>query len=287
MWWDIFCEMLRGVGANLLTIPVLYTLAWLFMVWGTIRKRKKWLEFLGADQDEYPKITIYLSRHETQLPTSEGTPTTETTQEFSVVSSAEMFEALKLIKEIEQPTIYDWLPKEIQASLLWWTPSYKKPQIELSVCPPNNQLNRIRGNFILIGGPRSNNLSRYFLYDQKWKHGLLRPRLSQEDKEIIEFTDGTQLTKARETHNLGIIQRYVSRDKELKIIYLAGTGINGTRATVTHFRKERAQLTKRDLIENPVILEIRRRKEPDDITQIRDNEVKYSELSFDALDTRK
>ncbi len=279
--------MLSGIVANLLTIIVLYFLAWSIMVLCTIHKRKQWLEFLGADQGENPKITVYLSRHETQLPTSEGTPTVETTQEFSVVSAAEMFEALKLIKEIEKPTVLDRLPKEIQASLLWWTPSYKKAQIELSVCPPDNKLTSIRGNFILIGGPRSNSLSRYFLYDQKWKHGLLRPRLSDEGKDIIEFTDGTQLTKARETHNLGIIQRYVSRDKELKIIYLAGTGINGTRATVTHFRKERAQLAKRDLIENPVILEIRRRKEPDDITEIGDNEVKYSELNFEALDTRK
>lgn len=240
--------------------------------WRATSKRLGDFFNLKGDKRE---IAIYLSRHfaEACLPTLEGeiTPDDESNQlkdAFDVVSAVEMLEAVWLKSEIERPT--HWLPDEVQEEL-----KEVKITVNLEVCPEKDDIDKIsnKGTVIFIGGPRANLGTVYYLF--KKEAGLVRPtrwrqhidECKQKTKEVIEcIGDSKKYYRCpKENFNLGIIQRYKVGDQT--IIYLVGTGVSGTGATVAYLRKNwldlLLELRKKEEENFYKVIEVPRRKAKD------------------------
>ena len=154
--------------------------------------------------------------------------------EFAVVSAIEVLEAQYLKEELEKSRLHKLIPKQDLREKLLRTDPIK---VNISVCPEPNAYEEMldNGTAIFVGGPRANLGTYYYLYGYGNKAGLLRPgRLSKNVVECINFQNKIDCDAK---HNLGIIQRHRLDDTGRTVIYLAGTGANGTAAAIACLRQ--------------------------------------------------
>jgi hypothetical protein len=204
-------------------------------------------------------ISIYLSRHtaSTRMPmfpsTSDGFypdpairailehQKTENSQnpqysadEFAVVSAIESLETQYLKEELEKSRLHKLIPEyDLREKLLRTDPI----KVNISVCPEPNAYEEMLGNgtSIFVGGPRANLGTYYYLYGYGGKAGIMRPGRSE--KNIVECINLQDKIDCDAEYNLGIIQRHRLDDTGKTIVYLAGTGANGTAAAIAYLRQ--------------------------------------------------
>jgi hypothetical protein len=154
--------------------------------------------------------------------------------EFAVVSAIEVLEAQYLKEELVKSRLHKLIPEYERREKLLRTDPIK---VNISVCPePSKYEEMLReGTTILVGGPRANLGTYYYLYGYGGKAGIMRPgRLEKNIVECINFQDKIDCDAE---HNLGIIQRHRLDDTGKTIVYLAGTGANGTAAAIAYLRQ--------------------------------------------------
>ena len=221
-------------------------------------ERKKLRNFF-IPENKNSNLTIYLSRHSTpalfpviniseskasrnpvlkkirEYQQSEETERCAQSQQnshdgFAVVSAIEMTETIRLKNIIERPNSLDWFSRDMNKQL-----SKLSIKVDLEVCPEPDEyeiLRKQKGTIIFIGGPRANLGSYYYLYGEE--AGEIRPK--RFPKNFVEFIHDARVPFECDPKecNLGVIQKYHNGNKT--IIYLAGTGINGTAAAVAYVR---------------------------------------------------
>ncbi len=251
-------------------------------------------EFFGLDEDD-PQVIIYLSRHATVtrfphltnfsgendiLPilraieeyqqheitlVKEHEKHEDSVDKFTVVSAIEMLEALYLKDELEQSRLRDLFPEDIREELL----NTKTIKTKLGVCPKPDNYEELLGNdtAIFIGGPRSNFGTYFFLYGFRGKAGSVRSRRIQ--KNVIEYIDQPSLLlKCDDNYNLAVIQKHRIDELNKVVFYLAGTGANGTAASVAYLRKNWLRLHDENKSNFFEIIQVPRRQvESEDITK--------------------
>lgn len=149
-------------------------------------------------------------------------------KEFTVVSAIELIEASRLLREIDQSNLLSLFSARDQRLL----PNHIRTKLD--VCPDEGveKLHEGSRTTVFIGGPRANLGTYYYLFGEH--AGEMRPQIracvveSILDPDIIITCDPSK--------NLGVIQRYHIQGKSRTIIYLAGTGVNGTAAAVAYLR---------------------------------------------------
>ena len=284
-------SILYGVVANILTLVITFVVVFLMARFIVMSKRAKLMNFLRISP-ENPEITVYLSAHKViaQLPRID-IPTvaspdelpkelqklreiqnsedqthlgeSENPKRFTTVSAIEMIEFMSLKQEIEQPMLFDWFPHEIQAQLQWMNPRTRRIKVSLDACPDDYRKIKL-GTIVLIGGPRANLGTFYFLFGAE--AGSVRPkRANYSQKNTVEYIDdsGPDIIADPAYRNLGIIQRFKTNDRT--IIYLAGTGVNGTAAAIAYLRMNWSKLQAEHGSDNfKVVIECGRREEEEE-----------------------
>ncbi len=286
--YDVSVNIFSDILAIFLLLPLLF-----FIVAQLVRnaRRAKLRSFLNLTE-ESSFVTVFISRHTAiaQPPIieldkakpsspyvdrlvrlqqiesqSEVTSNTPKAKEFTAVSAIEMIEFLRLKESFERPLIFDWLPREVKEALSFNRAAITGVQVKLEVCPEPNDYHTFpqAGTLIFIGGPRANLGTYYFLFGQQ--AGEARPRRMMEEKEIIEITaDQSIHSKADKGKNLALIQRYKDKESKRVVIYLAGTGVQGTAMAVVYLRRNWATLhAKYGNHDFCIILECDKRKNED------------------------
>lgn len=241
----------------LIVIWFLLILVWIF----TYSRRVQLIEFFDLKPDK-PTITIYLSNHlvKTELPEApsltgepdiafrnavnrlkevdakekqqveSGRKTLESAS-FKSVAATEMISYLRLSKFFSKASLIDWLPNDIQSHLQFLNPKLNRIEMHFDTSPYKPE-EFAQGTIILIGGPRANFATHYFWYGKE--ACFVRLGRMNEDKNKAFFLDDSErpLGTYTDGKNLGVIQRYT--DGGRTIFYLAGSGINGTAASVEY-----------------------------------------------------
>jgi hypothetical protein len=256
-WYDLGIGVLASLIWTLLLIGLAYVIARRWIVsW-----RSRLIDLLRLDAKE-PAVTIYLARHDfaTALPRIEipasapGTtlpvplrrltavqgqedtllqakPMGFTPKPFKAVAAVEMIELLRLQRFLSRPAWIERLPQELQSQLRHIEPRANRIKVEFDTCPERVE-DFASGPLILIGGPRSNHATFYFCYGKE----ACRVRLGRMDedkhKAFVLQGSGQELYPPAEGKNLGIIERHT--DNGRTILYLAGSGLAGTAASVEY-----------------------------------------------------
>ena len=74
-------------------------------------------------------------------------------------------------------------------------------------------------------------------------------------------------------HNLYLVERYVSEDKSLVLVYLAGTGIRGTVGAVAYLKEHLRKIHKHEKGDFAIVKQIPRRDESEDITKQKEEDL--------------
>lgn len=205
-------------------------------------------------EDDHPEITIYISKHskvarlpyisvsdddaavspalrrikEFQVAENSAGEQQMDLQEFTTVSAIELIEASRLVREIDQSNLLSLFSVKQQRLL----PS--NIRAKLDVCPDEgvHKLHEENRTTVFIGGPRANLGTYYYLFGEQ--AGQMR---LQRNACIVEgiFDPDNRITCGL-SKNLGIVQRHHMQGNGRTIIYLAGTGVNGTAAAVAYMR---------------------------------------------------
>lgn len=264
-------EFAAGILINLLSDIILVSFAsLLFILLAQLTRRwrrSRLIDFFKLSPQR-PVITLYLSRHQStaNLPTIDSSlfdsespidalerikaqqikeknqklPQNKKTlsiQDFTTVSAEEMIEALRLKDELQKSIFFDWLPSKMREELSSSQAGREAIQVNIKVCPEPSDFHTLGSDqnnetMVFIGGPRANLGTYYYLYGEK--AGRVRPgRLK---KNSVEYIDSrTKPITCPGDRNLGVIQR--SSHGARTIVYLAGTGVNGTVCAVAYLRK--------------------------------------------------
>lgn len=233
--------------------------------------RKRLLKFLNLEVNSPKEITIYLSRHSARIQLPEITtvgaiseePVLEKLSELykrevaeqppediqlirrpplTMVSPIEMVEAIRLIKVIDRSNLLDWFSRVTQKKL-----KESRIKVNLDECPRPDEYEKMlkKGTLIFIGGSRANLGTHYYL--DGIEAGEVRPGRLEKHRNQVEFVKSMGGKKkgfrCLPKENLGIIQRHKTTTDQL-IIYLAGTGLNGTAAAVAYMRQKWLDLRK-------------------------------------------
>ena len=264
------------------------------------------MHFLGIEASD-PQITVYLSDHRAtaarmlfplldnmvsqencfhpNLPRLRAIHNTLSTlpepvaSQITFVSAVELVEAQRLVQDIES---YSGAANTQPA--VGSTPGLLKARLE--VCPGTYEKLALKSPVVFIGGPRSNRGTLYFMYELEAgivRLGLVSSRLESVQKDsvsqllskdqvgfIAADAASTPLQCNAKTRNLGIIQRHrvqLPDGTEQMILYLGGSGVNGTAAAIAYFRLRWRSLYQQFGLQNfAVVLECDRREEGGDVS---------------------
>jgi len=153
---------------------------------------------------------------------------------LAMVSGIETIEYLRFHELVTYKAWFNKMPDEFLTWLFRFAPSLKPIQIQFDACPDNLETlsSFSSGTYIFIGGPRANHGTFYFWYGEE----LCKVRLGRLDNEkniAYALDDSGRSWTVSANQNLGIVQRVSSGDRT--IIYLAGSGVDGTAAAVEFF----------------------------------------------------
>jgi hypothetical protein len=287
LFQDRVYDFLITLFIGILLISIFSYICFFFIVQLIRRSRQRKLATFFNLGDKNPTITLYLSRHQSiaKIPTldlpdnitdanivlaklrevqvKENQESLEESmldiRNFTVVSAVEMIEALRLKENIEELAFFDWFPRIIQETFHFT----KKTNVSLQVCPNTDDYQKIisDGTLIFIGGPRANLGTYYYMYGEEV--GKVRMGRLDSMKNTIEIVGDHKIPiECSHDRNLAIVQRSTKGDRT--IIYLSGTGINGTATAIVYLRKNWSRLQEyyndRDFC---IIIECIRRRDDD------------------------
>lgn len=246
--------------------------------------RERLVRFFKLD-NSHPELAIYVSRHSTpthfssiavSLEDISASPALKRIHEFQVgeakqiaeaqysdlrefvvVSAIELIEASRVMDEIDRSNLLNWFSghqQELASSNI---------KVKLDVCPEQDAYKQVLGTkpTIFIGGPRANIGTYYYLYGEQ--AGEMRPRMMPNG--VIEtISDPENKIICGPDRNLGLIQRHQISSNNKTIIYLAGTGVNGTAAAVAYMRLHWIDILEEFGDDNFCkVIEVERRKKDD------------------------
>ena len=246
--------------------------------------RNKLIQLFNLDS-KYPEITLYISRHSTATHLPEivvsqenepenvaleriknyqvaeakylaGTQKTDS-RAFAVVSAIELIEAHRLMSEIDKSNLLDWFSSKQREQLP------DRIRVKLDVCPESDQYEKILGrkSTVFIGGPRANLGSYFYLFGME--AGEMRPK--RVPANVIEtITNPEDIIACGPERNLGLIQKHTIIEENHTVLYLAGTGVNGTAAASAYLRMHWLDLLEEFRDENFCrVIEVDKRREED------------------------
>ncbi len=258
-WCDLGLGVLASTVGSAVWFLLLLGLVYIVARRWIVSRRSRLIRLLGLNPEK-PEVTVYLSRHAfaTTLPRIEIPPNARdsltsleriasvqeqedlllkadlqafTPKPFKAVAAVEMFEFLRLQSFLSRPAWIERLPVNLQSQLHRLEPRTNRIKINFDICPDKVE-EFAPGSLILIGGPRANHATFYFCYGKE----ACQVRLGRVDKDkhtaFILDGSGQDMFPPKQNANLGIIERFT--DNGRAILYLGGSGIRGTAASVEY-----------------------------------------------------